>query len=300
MRRFVFRLAMLAAVGLAPAVVLADDAQIARQVVEQLQQHKEQGRLKGFGVDLQVKDGVVYLQGHVGSPEQRNTLLESARGVPGVKDVQLNLEVRGQETAPGMSEASSRRPEHRGVAPAQATSSVLLAGPMVPQVHTGNEAIAPIPMDLGRQPHPHAVQPTAGAPAPARLIPTQIPQQQYPQQRAQAGRPQTPLAYAPAQSVSHMHGGRGGAQMAAPAYTAAGMGGGVAPAAYDHPYMPNYAYPSYGAYPNYGAVTYPKQYSPTAWPYIGPFYPYPQVPLGWRKVTLEWDDGWWMLDFHSK
>ena len=31
--------------------------------------------------------------------------------------------------------------------------------------------------------------------------------------------------------------------------------------------------------------------------YIGPFYPYPQVPLGWRKVTLEWDDGWWFLDF---
>ena len=30
---------------------------------------------------------------------------------------------------------------------------------------------------------------------------------------------------------------------------------------------------------------YPKQYSPTAWPFIGPFYPYPQVPLGWRKVT---------------
>jgi len=40
-----------------------------------------------------------------------------------------------------------------------------------------------------------------------------------------------------------------------------------------------------------------KQYSPTAWPYIGPFYPYPQVPLGWRKVCLEWDDGWWFLDF---
>ena len=30
---------------------------------------------------------------------------------------------------------------------------------------------------------------------------------------------------------------------------------------------------------------------------LGPFYPYPQVPLGWRKVALEWDDGWWMLDF---
>ena len=61
---------------------------------------------------------------------------------------------------------------------------------------------------------------------------------------------------------------------------------GAAPARYDQPYMPNYAWPSYAAYPNYAAVTYPKQYSPTAWPYIGPFYPYPQVPLGWRKVTL--------------
>ena len=76
-----------------------------------------------------------------------------------------------------------------------------------------------------------------------------------------------------------------------------GDGGGVAPARYDQPYMPNYAWPSYAAYPNYAQVAYPRQYSPTAWPYIGPFYPYPQVPPGWRKVTLEWDDGWWMLDF---
>ena len=71
----------------------------------------------------------------------------------------------------------------------------------------------------------------------------------------------------------------------------------MAPAQYDRPHMPNYAWPSYAAYPNYGALTYPRQHSPTAWPFIGPFYPYPQVPLGWRKVTLEWDDGWWMLDF---
>ena len=69
---------------------------------------------------------------------------------------------------------------------------------------------------------------------------------------------------------------------------------------YDQPYLPNYAWPTYAAYPNYAALTYPKQYSPTAWPYIGPFYPYPQVPLGWRKVTLEWDDGWWFLDFKDR
>lgn len=85
----------------------------------------------------------------------------------------------------------------------------------------------------------------------------------------------------------------GGVPMPAYGYGAAG----AAPAHYDEPNMPNHAWPSYAAYPNYGAVTYPRQYSPTAWPYIGPFYPYPQVPLGWRKVTLEWDDGWWFLDF---
>ncbi|MGO8749009.1 MAG: BON domain-containing protein [Thermoguttaceae bacterium] len=72
---------------------------------------------------------------------------------------------------------------------------------------------------------------------------------------------------------------------------------GSAPIRYDQPNLPNYAWPSYSPYPNYASTTYPKQYSPAAWPYIGPFYPYPQVPLGWRKVTLEWHDGWWFLDF---
>ncbi|MGD0899106.1 MAG: BON domain-containing protein [Thermoguttaceae bacterium] len=78
------------------------------------------------------------------------------------------------------------------------------------------------------------------------------------------------------------------------------VGGGPAPMRTDQPSLPAYAWPTYSAYPNYAAVTYPKQYSPTAWPYIGPFYPYPQVPLGWRKVSLQWDDGWWFLEFHDK
>lgn len=69
------------------------------------------------------------------------------------------------------------------------------------------------------------------------------------------------------------------------------------PGQYNQPNLPSYAWPSYAAYPNYAEVCYPKQYSPKAWPYIGPFYPYPQAPLGWRQVTLEWHDGWWWLDF---
>lgn len=72
------------------------------------------------------------------------------------------------------------------------------------------------------------------------------------------------------------------------------------PVMYDQPNLPQHAWPAYASYPNYAAVTYPKQYSASAWPYIGPFYPYPQVPLGWRKVQLEWDDGYWQLNFRPR
>lgn len=75
---------------------------------------------------------------------------------------------------------------------------------------------------------------------------------------------------------------------------------GTNPTIYNQPYFPGYAWPAQAQYPNSAAIQYPKQYAASAWPYIGPFYPYPQVPLGWRKVTLEWDDGHWMLDFDSK
>jgi len=102
-----------------------------------------------------------------------------------------------------------------------------------------------------------------------------------------------PVAYMQGGAPMPIPAGNGGPM---PQYVAP-VGGGVPAARYDQPYLPNYAWPSYAAYPNYAALTYPKQYSPTAWPYIGPFYPYPQVPLGWRKVTLEWHDGWWQLDF---
>ena len=68
---------------------------------------------------------------------------------------------------------------------------------------------------------------------------------------------------------------------------------------YDRPYLPNYAWPSYAAYPNYAQVCYPKQYSANAWPYIGPVYPYPQVPLGWREVTLKWHDGTWRMEYND-
>jgi hypothetical protein len=114
-----------------------------------------------------------------------------------------------------------------------------------------------------------------------------------PQQVMMAAGQPLPVAYA--QPATGMPGTGG----PVPLYTAS-AGGGVAPMRYDQPHLPNYSWPSYASYPNYAALTYPRQHSATCWPYIGPFYPYPQVPLGWRKVTLEWDDGWWMLDFNNK
>ncbi len=102
--------------------------------------------------------------------------------------------------------------------------------------------------------------------------------------------------------------------VAAAGYRAAapGMQGAMASAGYgyqapvntaavmNNPNFPNYAWPTYADYPNYAAVTYPQQYSASAWPYIGPFYPYPQVPLGWRQVALQWDDGYWSLNFRPR
>ena len=72
----------------------------------------------------------------------------------------------------------------------------------------------------------------------------------------------------------------------------AGPGGG--PYSLPAANMPPYAWPTYAAYNNYSRVAYPSAYPQNAWPFIGPPYPFPKVPLGWRSVKLEWIDGhWW-------
>ncbi|HVK10226.1 MAG TPA: BON domain-containing protein [Gemmataceae bacterium] len=72
-------------------------------------------------------------------------------------------------------------------------------------------------------------------------------------------------------------------------------GVGVAPLDPAGPNLPPYAWPTYAPYNNYSRVAYPGSYPYQAFPYIGPFYPFPKVPLGWRKVVLEWDDGHWYM-----
>ncbi|MFK7778613.1 MAG: BON domain-containing protein [Gimesia sp.] len=99
------------------------------------------------------------------------------------------------------------------------------------------------------------------------------------------------------------HPGQGGHPAMAP-YP--GQGGAPQPgpgptnSVYNSPNLPESAWPSYANYPNYAQVSYPSEYSASAFPYIGPFYPYPQVPLGWRAAQLEWDDGSWKLNFRPR
>jgi BON domain len=276
MRRFMFGFAMLTIVTCLPLAAKADqqqDKQIAQEVISRLQQEKSAGRLKGFSIDLQVEDGTLWLSGRVTSKDQQDKALDVARRVPGVKQVVNDLSV--------VSNASQVKPA--SATSAEGTQSVLIGNKTFGSgAKNATASTTPVSMKT--------VQPTAYGAEPAPLNYGQ-PTPGYVQQ----GSPR-PVAFAPSQ-VNYQGGGYGGQPQ--PMYMpSSGMG--AAPARYDQPQMPSYAWPSYASAPNYGAVTYPKQYSASAWPYIGPFYPYPQVPLGWRKVSLEWDDGWWFLDFKDR
>ncbi len=116
--------------------------------------------------------------------------------------------------------------------------------------------------------------------------------------------------YQPTQVAGLFHGGHGGGGSmgleSAPAGAAYGAMDAGAPVpegaasgatAVAAPGQPNYAWPSYAPGNNFSAVGYPTAYPWQAFPNIGPFYPYPEVPLDWRAVTLRWDDGIWWLDF---
>ncbi|MSQ97430.1 MAG: BON domain-containing protein [Gemmataceae bacterium] len=60
------------------------------------------------------------------------------------------------------------------------------------------------------------------------------------------------------------------------------------------PPMPPYAWPTFAPYNNYSRVAYPQAHNYEQFPFIGPMYPFPRVPLGWRSVSLTWEDGnWW-------
>lgn len=221
------------------------DAQITAAIVSTLGAAQRQGRLKGFGVDVNTRNGQVTLSGRASTPEQRRLIADLVRQTPGVVGVTEDIMVMQPGT----------------VRPVEDNELELLPQPYAPSGTPAMVASSRTPVNVPVQTTPYRTD---------QGVPT-----------SQVGVP--------------VHGGYTG--MPVPVAPYAGVAAGPR---YEQPYLPNYAWPGYAAYPNYAAVSYPQQYSPSAFPYIGPFYPYPQVPLGWRKVSLEWDDGWWYLDFTDR
>ena len=271
MRQFFMITLVALATGLMPAMVRAESPN--QEAAKQIRDHlRDSGQLVDYKIAVRYLNGTVWLQGHV---RDQNQLDKAVALVLATQGVTINQVIPDQLTFDGAKLANpSNSPATKTIAsatvanPLRATTEKAAAevnrAQALPSSFNQAHAATPVVMMQPMRVPPVPAPPVAG---PARLPTAEA-----------TGVPGAPLPmYAPGAAV-----------------------GGPAPVRYDHPAMPAYAWPSYAAYPNYAAVTYPKQYSPTAWPYIGPFYPYPQVPLGWRKVSLEWDDGWWWLDFNDK
>lgn len=274
MRRWIVGL-VVAAAALVPVVATAGNQQVAEQIAATL---RDSGKLRGYRIGVKFQDGTAWLKGQVATQEEMATALDLAFSVPGVTRVVNHLSIQ------------SEQPTATSVDPTEGNRSVEKREPAMLQTAASQPAPAaasPAPR-LNLAP----VRPRVDASVQQTAVeePTLAPQKADAASEARPPKPIPTGSYQPPLPMARANG-------AASAQMPVAIPTGAAPARYDQPNMPNYAWPSYAPYPNYAAVTYPKQYSPTAWPYIGPFYPYPQVPLGWRKVTLEWHDGWWALDF---
>ncbi len=297
MRKVVF-LALLAA-ALPAFTALAEtpaEEQMAHKIGSQL---KQSGQLHNYEIGVKFRDGVACLEGKVTSPEQRMAAVRLAQHVKGVSRVECKLEIaNNSKSADDSNDSSSDHSRN------QLASALERASNDDSQAESSNvmHAYQPVPSQQQQQMMMSSNNARMnGMRMQRNNMP--LPQQQMPGMMPVRQASATGVYQAGGSCPSCNGGGPMGPGMGGPGMGSAPMGfvpqGGGRGPSYDNPSMPGYAWPSYASYPNYAALSYPQQYSPTAWPYIGPFYPYPQVPLAWRKVSLEWDDGWWFLDFSS-
>ncbi|MGE0758946.1 MAG: BON domain-containing protein, partial [Pirellulaceae bacterium] len=110
MRRFFLGLALIAMLGVVPSKARGNDRQIARDIVTNLQQHKESGKLTDFNIELEVEAGAVYLKGHVANELQEQLAIDIARRVQGVKQVYNEMEIEQPAKDDGVQLASAQSP----------------------------------------------------------------------------------------------------------------------------------------------------------------------------------------------
>lgn len=319
-----------------PSLPFSQQKQDNQEVAENIASALRSAQLQGTDINIEFRGGVASLSGTVTDAGQKAKATQAASQVKGVKTVDNKLRV---ESVAAASRGGIERANYfRG--PAQPRfSDVRQVGAEVP-APTLAPPTAAAPSGMSNQEVAEAIAGALGSAGlngydiqisyqdgTATLSGAVA----NPQQRVLAEKvtssvsgvklvsnqlqlpaapPQT--AARPAMPAGYQGAPQAGPQMGSPYQPAAYQGQAVPTAAYgipgaaashtvhNSPNLPPHSYPTYGAYPNYAAVSYPKEYSASAFPYIGPFYPYPQVPLGWRKASLEWKDGAWALDFDSR
>lgn len=276
--RFPYRMAAAACLGVATAASAAPpkffksstppaaakagkaDQQLADAIAKKL---SATPALKGLKVDIACRSGAVELTGSVRDQDQRSQVVAAIMGIDGVAKINDQLVDRSVE-----------------VQPVQATAAAPPAGPPNPMASppmafggTGGKGHS------GVHGGPHGGV-HGGAPGGGPVV---------------GGPVGGPMG-------DGGMGGFGGGELPPGAMGGGGFGTDPTPigqfgpgALYDggSPKMPPYAWPTYAPYNNFSRVGYPQEYPWQAFPYIGPFYPFPKVPLGFRAIKLEWEDGHW-------
>jgi len=322
-----------------------------QQLAEAVKSALEQARLKGKDIAIEVKGGVVKLEGQIADAQQKAAAGRIIMSVPGIQSVDNRLVLmetagvpRAMPQEPAVQQAGFDGGRSGGVR--QVSNEVLPTSAGIPQSNeqvardiagalagTGLQGydievrykggVAALVGEVGSAQEAQIAQQAAqsipgvnqvlnnltvnGQPA--------VQQGQMGPGGPQRGYPAMPVGYPGQQPGGYGPGGYPAPQgypMQPAGYPGPGgppMGGpgvppGPAPTAghlvHNAPNVPEHAWPSYAPYDNYSQVSYPSSYDASAWPYIGPFYPYPQVPMEWRSAQLEWDDGHWQLKFHSR
>ena len=244
-------------------------------------------------IDVGYLGGQVQLQGEAVSQDQKKRIIELVSRFPSVEEiVNENIQVVVPR-APTRLQAPVAKP----VASPLNAPVPLPANASASRTNGNANVRAPMVATNARQEQQQPIPPPPQTPPGA--VMAQYPQQQYP--AAYGVNPGQPLPvhprFAPNQHSMPIPMGAQPQQYTGQHQPAYHGQQGPLPGRYNQPNLPQHAWPAYANYPNYAQVSYPRMYSPKAWPYIGPFYPYPQVPLGWRKVTLEHHNGNWWLDF---
>ncbi len=268
MRRFFVVITCAAALAIG-SVALANNQTVADNIEQALVQSA--ALEEADQIQVSVKDGVVTLEGVAASSEQRSRIENVVRRVPGVSTVnnRMNIGEIQQVSASILEKAPCRQAPVSSAVGQQPGVSILSDVPL--SEAQASSVIAPTQTST---PMPAVIAPTQTSvqqPTPAPVVDQNTP--------VQYGTP-LPMGSGPQYAMPDQYGQQQAVR-------------------YDRPYLPHHAWPSYAAYPNYAQVCYPKQYSANCWPYIGPVYPYPQVPLGWREVTLKWHDGTWRMDYND-